>query len=63
MMVRTMRTVGQRLQRSVVSFPPAINILAVGVVADGCFRDAMFLCVGNQGLPEAHGLCYSIHSE
>ena len=45
MTVRTVGTVGQRLQRPVVALAPAVNILAVGVVADGCFCDAIFLCI------------------
>lgn len=44
-MMRSMGTVGQRLQRPVVALAPAVNILAVGVVADGCFCDAIFLCI------------------
>ena len=45
MMVWTMGTVGQRLQGSVVPLTPSVDILAVGVVADGGFRDAMFGCI------------------
>lgn len=62
MMMRAVGTVCQGLQRSVVTLAPAVDILAVGVVAYCCFRDAVFGSIQNQGLPEAHGLCYLIHS-
>ena len=47
MAVRTMRTIFQRLQRTVVAFHPAVDVLPVCPVPNCCFRDAIFLCVVN----------------
>ena len=63
MAVRTVGTVGQGLERSVISFPPSVDILAVFVVADGCLCYPIFQRIFDYRLPEAHRLCYSIHSE
>ena len=63
MAVRAVGAVCEGLEGAVVAFPPAVDILAVGMVADGCFCDAIFLRVLDKGLPVAHGLCYLIHGE
>ncbi len=63
MTVWALRAVREGLQGVVVALLPAVDILAVGMVTDRCFRDALFLRVLDQGLPVAHGLCYLIHGE
>ena len=39
--VRTVRAVQQRVERSVVTFQPAVDVLPVCPVADGCLCDAV----------------------
>ena len=63
MTARAVGTVREGLQGTVVALLPAVDILAVGVVADRSFCDAVFLRILNQGLPVEHGLCYLIHGE
>ena len=59
MMVRSVGAVGQGLQRPVVAFASAVDVLTVGVVAYGRFRYSVFQRI----LPILHRLCYLIHSE
>ena len=63
MAVWSMGSVLQGLQRSIISLHPAVDVLAVSVVMDGSFCDAILLCVVDQGLPIQGGLCYLIHGE
>ena len=53
----------QRLQRSVVTFHPAADVLPVCPVPDRRFRDAVFPCAVNPGLPVPCRLHYLIHDE
>lgn len=58
-----MGTVCQRLKCTIVAFTPTVDVLAVGVIADGRFCYAVFLCILNYRLPKPHCLCYLIHGE
>ena len=47
MAVRTVRTILQRLQRPVIAFHPAVDILPVCPVPDRCRCDAILLRIVN----------------
>lgn len=46
-MMRAVRAILQRMQRPVVAFEPAVDILSVCMVADSCFCYPLLLCVTN----------------
>ena len=56
--VRATRAIYKRFERPVVAFQPAVDILSVRPIADGCFRDTVLLCIASQRLPIQGGLCY-----
>lgn len=47
MAVRTMGTILQGLQRSVIALAPAVDILPIGAVADCRFCHSVLLCIAN----------------
>ena len=61
--MRPVRAVCQRLERTIVPLTPAVDILPVQPVTNGCRCDAVFVRILNYRLPKAHGLCYLVHSE
>ena len=63
MTVWTLGTICKGLKRAVIAILPAVDVLTVGLVANGSFGNAVFLSIQNHGLPKPYGLCYSIHSE
>ena len=62
-MMRSMREVCQRLECTVVPLAPAVDVLPVQPVTNGCRGDAVFVRILNYCLPKAHGLCYLVHGE
>ena len=61
--VRTMRVICHGLWCAVILLPPTVDVLSAGLVADGCFCDAMFERILNYHLLKPHVLCYLTHSE
>ena len=62
-MMRPVRAVCQRLERTIVPLAPAVDVLPVQPVTNGCRSDAVFVRILNYCLPKAHGLCYLVHGE
>lgn len=63
MVVWSVRFISKGLNITVVSALPAVDILTVHVVLDGCLGHAVLLSVVQKRLTKPHSLCYSIHGK
>ena len=59
--VRTSGLAGQRLQRTIVSSQPEVDIGAAFVVPAACPAYTVFLGIGEQRLAVFYVLCYTVH--
>ena len=61
--VRTMRTVCQGTNCTIVLLSPTVDVLSGSLVADCCLCNTIFEGIFNYYLLKSHVLCYLTHSE